>query len=141
MAMAGTSTRASSSVSNTNGDVLEVFKSSTTSILSDDSLTVPTEGAKLCLEISDKFKDIFEDPSEEGISFAKQLVFQLKQILEKWNNLNKEKMWIDFHKLRSSKSFEDKWKAKESVKLPNEPLFYQHFTQEVFEKLNEFQHQ
>ena len=47
-------------------------------------------------------------------------------------------MWVNFHKLRSSKSFEDKRKAfLDSVKLPNEPLFYQHFTQEVFEKLIE----
>ena len=65
MAMAGTSTRDSSSVS---GDILEVFKSATTSILSDDGLTVPTEEAKLCLQIS---RDFFEDPSEEGITFAK----------------------------------------------------------------------
>ena len=88
--MAGTSTRDSSSIS---GDVLEVFKSATTS---DDGLTVPTEEAKLCLQISNKFRDFFEDPSEEGITFDKQLVFQLKQILEQRKISIKRKCGLTF---------------------------------------------
>ena len=117
-------------------DALELFRGVTGSVMVANEL--PTEEAKFCLEIATKFKEVFKDPSAEGISFAKHLVFQLKLILEKRNNLNKEKMWVEFHKLRSSQSFEDRWKTfLDSVKLQNEPLFYQHFTQEVFEKLIE----
>ena len=87
---------AGSSIGSRNGDALEVLKSATTSILSDDGLPVPTERAKLCLEISNKFRDFFEDSSEEGITFAKQLVFQLKQILEQQKISIKRKCELTF---------------------------------------------
>ena len=70
--------------------------------------------------------------------FSKKLVFQLESILEQGKNVNKEKIWVYFHKVRSSQDFEHQWKVfLDSVKLPNEPLFYQHYAQKVFEKLIE----
>jgi len=59
--MAGTS----SSNGSINEDVLENFRSATTSILTDDGFTVPKEGTKLCLQLANKFKDIFKEPTEE----------------------------------------------------------------------------
>ena len=60
MAMAETSTIDDIEDENSNDDILEVFKSAITSILSDDGLTVPTEGVKLCLEMANNIKKILK---------------------------------------------------------------------------------
>ena len=57
-------------------------------------------------------------------------------------NIDREKMWISFHQMRSLESFQHKWKVfLESNNMLNEPLFYQHITIQVFETLVKQQQQ
>ena len=117
-------------------DAKDVFRSAITSVLRDDGLTVPTEGVKLCLKAANDFNDVFKEPSRECILFANKLVDQIKSLIDKRKAVNKEKILTDFHKLRCSQCFENGWKSfLDTVKIQCNPLFYQHFTQEVFEKL------
>ena len=102
-----------SSTARVNVDAKELFQSVITPVLSDDGLTVPTEAAKACLQAANKFSDAFKEPSREN----------------GWKSLRMDG-WKSFQ------SFENGWKSFLDVaKIPCDPLFYQHFSQELFEKL------
>ena len=89
----------------------ELFQSVITSVLSDYGLTVPTEAAKAHLQAANKFSDVFKEPSKERISFANKLFLQIQEIIDGRKSVKKEKILIDFHKLRCSQSFENGWKS------------------------------
>ena len=102
----------------------------------DDAFTIPTEAASTCLQIARSMIAVLD---ENATPFADWLYQSLMKVLkgsESKGRLNKEKLWCDFHKLRSSENFFTHWKQfMVELKLNPYPLFFQHVTQEVFESM------
>ena len=110
------------------------------SILNDESFTIPSEGTKLCGRMSKSLVDSLSSSTQSNIEFANWLIRELKDILENCKRknglLNQEKLWSTFHQTTLSSSFEDKWAVfLISVGLEKDPLFYQHITDEIFNLL------
>ena len=51
-------------------------------------------------------------------------------------DINREKLWVNYQKQTSSNEFANKWNDFcHKIRVPMMPLFYQHITDEVFEFL------
>ena len=109
-------------------------------VIADPYFTIPSEEAKTCLQAARVMLQFFAHPTEIHRNFSGWLFAQLFTILEtaktKENLISKEKLWIDYHELTSSKLFITKWKvflAGLSEIVP--PLLYQRITDELFEDI------
>ena len=82
---------------------------------------------------------ILGHPDSTVLEFAGWLISKLKHILDNsgsQHKINREKMWTQFHHLRTDTIFKQKWeKFLQNEKMLPEPAFYQHVTDKVFKKL------
>ena len=76
-------------------------------ILSDKLFETNSRGAAICLNNANCFVQRLATPSETDSRFTNEIVTSLKNPLIRISNT--EKMWTDFHKLRSSEEYCRKW--------------------------------
>lgn len=119
---------------------ISIFRCACSSILNDESFMIPGEGTELCVRMSKSLIALLGTPSQCCVQFARWLIGELKDILEKCKRknglFNQEKLWSAFHQTTISTSFEEEWATfLISVGLAKEPLFYQQITDEVFNLL------
>ena len=108
-------------------------------VLADPYFSIPSEEADKCLQAARVMLHYFSEPNEVHQEFSTWLVSTLTNVIESARSkvsqhINKEKMWIRFHELTSSRGFITKWERfidNLSVAVP--PLLYQHLTDEIFE--------
>ena len=98
--------------------------------------SLPTETATTCLKLA---RSMVSALGESSNDFAEWLCSSLTKIIKDSGSSkkpNKEKLWRQFHVIRSSDSFIKHWESfMEQLKLKPLPLFIQHVTQEVFETI------
>jgi len=114
-------------------------------ILADDSLTISTEGNKKCLEMAKSLGQCYGSVhtcTEASLEFARWLVATLNAVIVaaqkrgKPNELNQKCLWRKFNLLTVSDSFIARWQDfVEASHLEDQPVFYQHFTDELFDIL------
>lgn len=86
---------------------------------------------------------LLDHPDSSVLEFARWLVSKLKDILDNSahtskgaQKINREKLWTQFHQLRTDLTFKRKWeKFLQTKKMLPEPAFYQHVTEKVFKQL------
>ena len=91
-----------------------------------------------------KLYELYQQPNSIITEFSKWLLDSISKIIKKVTKRYrkfssiKEKLWIEFHSLRSSSSFIDKWvKFLTDCGITIEPLFYQQLTLNLFISLIE----
>ena len=113
-------------------------------ILSDESFSIPTEGNSTCLKLADAMVKLFGSPTVKCKEFGDWLITTLQEIIDtsrrqrgkKKDVINQEKLWSKYHQVTSSNSFKISWETFLSdLQLENEPVFYQHLTDETFDIL------
>ena len=106
-------------------------------------MTLPTEGNRKCLELARAMIQCYGSlPSEATLKFSHWIVSTLNGIIVKAqkkgkpNELNQERLWRKFNILTNSDEFTKKWQDfLEANQLDDQPVFYQHFTDELFDNL------
>ena len=124
------------------GEEIRLIRGVLGGILADDSLTLPTEGNKKCLDMAKSMAQYYSSvPTEASLEFARWLVVALNAVIVaaqkrgKPNELNQERLWRKFNLLTVSDSFIIKWQDfLKANHLEDQPVFYQHFT-ELFDSL------
>ena len=102
---------------------------------------IQTTEAKECLRAAEETIQSFNCLTDAHNSFSKWLVSKLELIVDsaKKRNaegINREKLWVNYHKETSFIEFTSKWNDFCSkIKVVMTPLFYQHITDEIFEYL------
>jgi len=113
-------------------------------ILADDSMTLPTEGNKKCLELARAMVRCYGSatPSKTALEFACWIISTLNGVIVKAqkrgkpNELNQERLWRRFNILTNSDNFTKKWQDfLKASQLDDHPVFYQHFTDELSDNL------
>ena len=103
------------------------MRSALASVLTDESFTIPTEEARIYLEIACELVNLYGEPDFQCVEFSSWLSRTLEDIIEKSTKrnslLNAEKLWSIYHE------------TTDHAQQLKEPLFYQHITDEVFETL------
>ena len=125
------------------GEEIRLIRGVLGGILADDSLTLPTEGNKKCLDMAKSMAQYYSSvPTEASLEFARWLVAALNAVIVaaqkrgKPNELNQERLWRKFNLLTVSDSFIIKWQDfLKANHLEDQPVFYQHFTDELFDSL------
>ena len=94
----------------------DLIKSVCSDLLSDKSFHLQTAGNNICLKLAQELLDIIDHSRQDSESseFLSWLHLQLLGILQscKTNKdglTDRDKLWTDFHKLRSETSFFTKW--------------------------------
>ena len=105
------------------------MRSALASVLTDESFTIPTEEARICLEIACGLVNLYGEPDFQCVEFSSWLSRTLEDIIEKSTKrnglLNAEKLWSIYHETTSSKSFRRKWELfLDHAQQLKEPLFY-----------------
>ena len=120
---------------------VRIVRGAVTGILADESFTIPTDEVKKCLEMARTVTKQFGQPSAAAcVTFSSWLVGVLEEVVNnsvKRNGvINAEQLWSRYHELTISEAFKNGWEEfLDLSKVDKEPLFYQHVTDEVFEKL------
>ena len=108
-------------------------------ILNDEVMQIDSEGAKLCVCCANSFVQRLSDPSPSDIKFTEEIVSTLNKPIDDTLGCGKtdsEKIWSNFHKIRSSQEYITKWRNYLlSNNFTTKPVFYQHVTLELFEQL------
>ena len=102
----------------------------------------PLMEPKKCLEIAQVVMKQFAQTSADNapVTFSSWLVNILEEVVKKLIKhsgvINPEQLWSRYHELTISEVFKNGWEEfLEYSKVDKEPMFYQHITDEVFEKL------
>ena len=112
-----------------------------TQLVGDEGLQLATEGNRRCLSMANTLLQLLlsnHSPDQNKLlsDFSSWLVTCMAKVVQdaSASSLNREKMWTNFHCLRSSKEFCDMWeKLLRSLQMPICPIFYQHVTANVME--------
>ena len=110
-------------------------------LVGDESLQLATEGNRRCLTLANMLLQLLlsnHSPEQNKLlsEFSCGLVAAIAGVVDdaSVSMLNREKMWTNFHCLRSSREFCNKWeKFLCSLQMPGCPIFYQHVTANVME--------
>ena len=111
--------------------------------LVDDSFSIPTAEIKKCLEMAQTPITVFGPDQSSSTSkceaFSSWLVDALKEIIKKATKrngvINAEQLWSRYHEFTISQNLKKCWEFLDSSNVEKEPMFYQHITDEVFDKL------
>jgi len=109
--------------------------------MTDEFFTIPTEEAKECLQAAQEMTQQFTEAMITTVhqQFSDWLVLGLRKLVDgasKSNGINREKLWSSFHQKTSSAEFSKKWKNFAAhLGVHVSPQFYQHATDEIFNKL------
>ena len=125
------------------GCCILIFRKALTQLVGDESLQLATEGNRRCLTLANTLLQLLlsnhsSDQNKLLTDFSSWLVTGIEKIVEdvSGTSLNREKMWTNFHCLRSSREFCDKWETfLRSLQMPTCPIFYQHVTANVMEHI------
>ena len=120
-----------------------IVRGAVISILAGESFTIPTDGAKKYLEITQAVMKQFAaqtSADDVPVIFSFWLVNILeelvKRLMKRSGVINREQLWSRYHEFTISEVFKKGWEEFwEYSKIDKEPMFYQHITDEVFEKL------
>ena len=120
---------------------IEKLRERIVEVIADPYFSIPSEEAKMCLQAARDMIQYFSVPNPVHHSFSAWLFSQLNAVVEAaktkgQQQINKEKLWIGYHELTSSKLFVTKWEvflANVSGMVP--PLLYQHITDKLFEDI------
>ena len=123
---------------------VRVVRSALAGILVDDSFSIPTAEIKKCLEMAQTLIIVFGCDQASSKSkceaFSSWLVDELKEIIIKATKRNgaisAEQLWSRYHEFTISQNLKKCWEEfLDSSNVEKEPMFYQHITDEVFDKL------
>ena len=102
-------------------------------VSSDDALSTGSDGTKLCRTYAESLLKQLTTPTDQDELFTEWLVQSLIKVMK---SKDKTELWKNFYVLRSSDLFCRKWREYlESLKLNDEPLFFQHFTLSLFNQM------
>ena len=106
-------------------------------ILNDELFQTDTEVAKLCISNAKALVELLASPSVNDTTFIEEITSTLQQPIDKIRSkVDSEKMWTEFHKLRSTDAYSKKWRDYlSSINCQPNPAFYQHVTIELFEQI------
>ena len=94
---------------------VSMLRNSFARVLSDELFLIPTKVAKDCLQAAQGMLQQFSQTSRPHQQFSSWLVTVLSSVAESGRKsstgLNKEKLWINYHKKVSSPDFVAKWKV------------------------------
>ena len=121
-------------------DTLKLLQEAASSILMDDSFSIETEGNTIYLENLYRFiRLLTENASKPFVPERHLFLSEVKRkldLLVKNAGNSVEKLWSRYHRFRSSEWCVNGWKTYLLQMLLNQnPLFYQHVMQEVFETI------
>ena len=123
---------------------VRVFRCVLGGILNDESFTVETEENRICLQLAKEMVKLFGSPSAICKELADWLITTLQEVIEtskrqrgkRKDTINQEKLWSKYHETTSSDNFKESWeKFLTDLQLDQEPMFYQHVTDETFDML------
>ena len=111
---------------------MHIVRGAVISILADESFTIPTDGAKKCLEIVQEVMKQFAaqtsaDDAPVTFSFwlVKILEEVVKRLMKRSGVINPEQLWSRYHELTISEVFKKGWEeVLEYSKVDKEPMFY-----------------
>lgn len=117
-------------------------------ILSEPRFQFDTPAARRAFKLATIFLEASMDKRKESIvNFARMLEKELKTCFittHRTNNLKQEKMWGEYHKLRTSEGFATKWQSflnnLDATEVTPCAAFIQHITHEVFKKIIQVEH-
>lgn len=102
-------------------------------VSSDDALSTGSDGIKLCRTYAESLLKQLTTPTDQDKLFTEWLLQSLIKVMK---SKDKTELWKNFYVLRSSDLFCRKWREYlESLKLNDEPLFFQHFTLSLFNQM------
>jgi len=102
-------------------------------VSSDDALSTGSDGTKLSRTYAESLLKQLTTPTDQDELFTEWLVQSLIKVMK---SKDKTELWKNFYVLRSSDLFCRKWREYlESLKLNDEPLFFQHFTLSLFNQM------
>ena len=102
-------------------------------ISSDDALSTGSDGTKLCRTYAESLSKQLANPTDQDEVFTKWFMQSLINVMK---SKDKTELWKNFHVLCSFHSFCRKWReCLESLKLNDEPIFFQHFTLFLFNQM------
>ena len=106
-------------------------------ILNDKLFQADSEVAKLCISNAKVLVELLASPSLNDTTFIEDITGTLKDPIDKiCIKVDSEKMWTEFHKLRSTDAYSEKWREYlSSNNCQPSPAFYQHITMELFEQI------
>ena len=115
-------------------DPVQHFRGILMQILSDKMFQADTEVAKLCISNAKVLVELLASPSLNDTTFIEDITGTLKDPIGKIRiKVDSEKMWTEFHKLRSTDAYSEKWRVYLYNCQPS-TAFYQHITMELFEQ-------
>ena len=106
-------------------------------IMNDELFQADTEVAKLCISNAKVLVELLANPSVNETTFIEDITDTLKDPIDRiQSKVDSEKMWTEFHKLRSTDEYSKKWReCLLSNNCQPSPAFYQHITMELFEQI------
>lgn len=121
---------------------VRIVRSALAGVLIDESFSIPTSEIKKCLEIAQILITVFstDQCSSKCEALSSWLVDTLKEIIKKATKrsgvINAEQLWSRYHEFTVSQKLKQCWEEfLDSSNVDKEPMFYQHITDEVFDKL------
>ena len=112
------------------------------SILNEPRFQFDTPAARRAYKLATIFVEKSTVYKESIVDFARVLEEELKTCFittHRTKHLKQEKMWGEYHKLRTSEDFATKWQSflnhLENTEMPPCAAFIQHITHEVFKKM------
>ena len=95
-------------------------------ILSDELFQTDTEVAKLCISNAKALVQLLANPSVNDTMFIEEIMSTLQQPIDNIRSkVDGEKMWSEFHKLRSADTYCKKWRDYLlSINCQPNPAFY-----------------
>ena len=105
----------------------------------DDGFKIPSTEAENAVKAACSFLSWQKDNIEEAILFANQVTTMLKGCFtaHRSTQARKEKMWEEYHKVRTSTKFREMWGhfIGKSLCVAASPTFYQFITDRMFDEL------
>ena len=137
------STSAEPTTASADADPVKLLRMVLSGLLADGRFTVPTEEAKVCLDLAQRIVKLFVrvGPQDGVCRLSNWLIPTLQTVIDqsfkrKKGVVNQDKLWSKYHIVTSSSSFITTWENfMAEFNLSVESMFYQHVTDELFDML------
>ena len=120
---------------------LDIVRWAISLVLTDEGFNIPSPLATEAVGCAEKLLEWISQSENESSAnkFSSQLLTDLKSCFHasKSVRVQREMMWQNYYKLRSSNEYVDAWKnfLHEAIKVKASPIFFQFVTDKLMEKL------